>query len=315
MSFRHEKYIEFGGPDGGDGGAGGDIYFQPDARVLSLNHLRKDKLYKAQDGRAGQGQQKSGKKGQDLYIKVPVGCQVIDTETDEIIKDFIDEEPWVFLHGGRGGKGNAFFTSSTRQAPRFAQEGEDTEEHSVKLSLKLIADIGLVGFPNAGKSTLLKALTNANPKIGNYPFTTLSPNLGVIELNESQRALVADIPGILEGASKGHGLGLSFLKHIERVKILLFVLDISQANVDLELKILRDELHHYNEELLNRPCLVVLNKIDLVDDEEFLADWIRSIEKENHTVIGISAHDGTGLNLLLEKIISLMSSPEFQKAF
>ena len=305
VSFRHEKYIEKGGPDGGDGGYGGNIYIRPSHKILSLSHIKRDKVYRAENGKPGQGRKCSGRKGKDLYIKVPLGCQLIDAETDIVKYDFIQEEDYLIARGACGGKGNAHFATSTRQTPRFAQEGEHSQMTKYKLSLKLIADIGLVGFPNVGKSTLLHALTKAKPKIANYPFTTLTPNLGVIDLSVSERALIADIPGILEGASKGHGLGLSFLKHIERVRTLVFVLDVTMANVETELEILKSELASYNEELLKRPFLVVFNKVDLIEDKTFLDEWMSSFKEKGITSIGVSATEKVRLKELKEALAML----------
>ncbi len=302
ISFLHEKFLEFGGPDGGDGGDGGDVYFVADPRVMALGHIRPERLYKAENGQPGMGNKCSGRRGQDLIIKVPFGTELIDPESGEVIHDFIDEEPFCAAKGGRGGKGNAFFANSVRQSPKFAQPGEETEERQFRLALKMIADVGLVGFPNAGKSTLLKSLTHANPKIAGYPFTTLTPNLGVME-HEAGQITVADIPGILEGASRGYGLGLSFLKHIERVKLLVFVLDIATAHGTDELKILKSELSSYNKKLLQRPSLVVFNKADLVDDRQFLTDYIASFKAEGIDCLTVSAMTGEGLDLLKAEIL------------
>lgn len=226
VAFRKEKYIPYGGPDGGDGGKGGDVYIEADRRYYNLSHFFSDRIYKAENGGHGSGQNMHGKDGEDLVIKVPPGTVVMNIETNEIMADLIDEGmPFKVASGGSGGRGNAFFKTATHQTPRFAQPGMPGEEFSVNLNLKLIADIGLVGLPNAGKSTLLGAITNANPKIGDYPFTTLTPNLGVVEYNDSIVYKIADIPGIIEGAHMGHGLGLSFLQHIERVKCILYILD------------------------------------------------------------------------------------------
>lgn len=305
VSFRHEKYLEFGGPDGGDGGDGGSIYMLADERVLTLSHLRSNKLYKAGNGLPGMGRQCSGKKGEDLTLKVPYGTQLINPQNLEIVHDFTDAKPILLTEGARGGKGNTFFKSSTHQAPRFAQPGESTEEINFKLSLKLIADVGFVGFPNAGKSTLLKALTQANPKIGAYPFTTLSPNLGVLKDDIGNQIFVADIPGILEGANKGYGLGISFLKHIERVKAIVFVLDLETSHVEEELETLRKELSGYNPSLLEREYIVVLNKVDKINDRDFLGEWIQSFHGKNIEPIVTSAVTKEGIDLLKAKILSI----------
>jgi GTP-binding protein len=313
ISFLHEKFMEFGGPDGGDGGAGGDIYIVPDARIIALSHIRKERIYTAQNGRHGEGTNSSGKKGRDLTIRVPYGTQILHPETGEVIHDFLDDEPFVAAKGGRGGKGNHFFRTSRKQTPRFAQPGEETEVIEFKLALKMIADVGLVGFPNAGKSTLLKALTHANPRIASYPFTTLSPNIGVLESDDFRPVMVADIPGILEGASKGYGLGLSFLKHIERVKIIVFVLDMENSLVEHELKVLRSELETYNSELLERPSIIVFNKTDLVPDKKFLKDWLKSFKKESITPIPVSALKEEGLDELRKAIFKALKIKKTRK--
>ncbi|MCB1200173.1 MAG: GTPase ObgE [Leptospiraceae bacterium] len=307
VSFLHEKFLEFGGPDGGDGGDGGDVFIVADNRILTLSHLRENKLYKAQNGKPGMGSQCSGKRGRDLTLKVPFGTQLIDADSGDVVHDFLDTEVIRIATGARGGKGNAFFKSATRQAPRFAQPGETTEEHPYTLSLKLIADIGLVGFPNAGKSTLLKALTRANPRIASYPFTTISPNLGVIEDDVLGQILVADIPGILEGASKGYGLGLSFLKHIERVRLIVYVLDLGTSHLEEELRILQSELQTYNAELLSRPFLILLNKADLIEDREFLNEWVDSFRKLNVQPLTISALSGEGVSEIRETLRSMIA--------
>jgi len=305
VSFRREKYIPKGGPDGGDGGRGGDVYIQADPRIINLSHLQKDRLYKAKDGKNGQGQNKHGKDGENLLIKVPIGTILYDSNQNPV-HDFTDETPFLCAEGARGGKGNAFFKTSTMQAPRHAQPGETTEELEIELSLKLIADVGLVGFPNAGKSTLLKALTKAHPRIGNYPFTTLSPNLGTLDIDSIKRCIIADIPGIIEGASQGHGLGISFLKHIERVKLLIFVLDVSTSDVEEELRILRSELATYNPVLNKRPYLIVFNKCDLIE-AEFLEEWIISFKKAGYEPIPISAQEQTNLDSIIKAISKSIS--------
>lgn len=301
ISFRHEKFIEFGGPDGGDGGAGGNVYVKADSRIINLAHLKRNRLYKAASGETGMGRQKTGKNGEDIIINVPIGT-VLLSEDDMPICDLTDDTPYLLATGGMGGKGNAFFKTSTNQTPRHFQPGISTEEFIVKLSLKMIADVGLVGLPNSGKSTLLKTITHASPKIGNYPFTTLSPNLGTLELNNFKKCIIADIPGIIEGASMGHGLGLSFLKHIERVRVLIFVLDITTAHVDDELNILRKELDSYNPVLNERPSILVFNKIDLID-EDFLNVWLESFHAQGLNPIPISAQNNTNLDKLVLEIL------------
>ncbi len=306
VSFLREKFIEFGGPDGGDGGDGGDVIFTTSEQLLALSHIRPEQVYRARNGFPGEGSNCHGKKGADLVIRVPYGTQIIDPHTGALLHDFTEPGTFVAARGGRGGKGNAFFRTARRQAPRFAQPGEETEEREFLLSLKMIADVGLVGFPNAGKSTLLKALTHANPKIANYPFTTLSPNIGVIEDLLHRPVIVADIPGILEGASKGYGLGLSFLKHIERVRIIIFVIDLENAFVEDEMHILRSELVSYSPELLNKPALVVLNKIDRFEDKKFLKEFIASYQAQGLEPIPISAQTGEGMEKLRRELARLI---------
>ncbi len=319
VSFLREKFVEFGGPDGGDGGDGGDVIFTTSEQLLALSHIRPEHVYRARNGLPGEGSNCNGKKGADLVIRVPFGTQIIDPISGALLHDFTEPGSFVAAHGGRGGKGNAFFKTARRQAPRFAQPGEETEEKEFLLALKMIADVGLVGFPNAGKSTLLKALTKANPKIANYPFTTLSPNIGVMDDLIGRPVIVADIPGILEGASKGYGLGLSFLKHIERVRIIIFVIDLENAYVEDELKILRTEIESYSGELLTKPSLLVLNKIDRFEDKKFLKDLIASYKKQGLDPIPLSAQTGEGMDKVrneLERILkkTVAKLPKQKKA-
>ena len=304
VTFHREKYVAKGGPDGGDGGKGGNVYIMADRRYYNLSHFFKDRVYKAKNGYPGMSANRQGKDGEDLTILVPPGTQVIDAETDEVLCDLLDEDkPVLLLEGGIGGKGNAFFKSSTHQTPRFAQPGMPGQELYVVLNLKLIAEIGLVGLPNAGKSTLLSSLTNANPKIGNYPFTTLIPNLGVIE-RENKIYTMADIPGIIEGAHKGLGLGLSFLQHIERVKVILYIIDIQDEDINYTLKLLQEELITYKEELADKPSLIVLTKIDIIDDSALVEEIITSLEYES--IISVSAQENIHLDTLLSKLDKLM---------
>ena len=303
VAFRKEKYIPYGGPDGGDGGKGGDVYVVADRRFYNLSHFFSDRVYKAKNGEHGSGANMHGKDGEDLIIKVPPGTVVMNAETNEIIVDLLEEDiPFKIAEGGIGGRGNAFFKSSTHQTPRFAQTGIPGEELTVNLNLKLIADIGLVGLPNAGKSSLLGAITNANPKVGDYPFTTLTPNLGVVEYSDSVVYKIADIPGIIEGAHLGHGLGLSFLQHIERVKCILYIIDCSEQDLKYTLDLLKSELTTYNPELLNRKSKIILSKIDLIDEEE-LADKIKEMGGD---VIPISILLDDKLKLLYSEIRKMM---------
>ncbi len=278
IHFHKEKFVEFGGPDGGDGGDGGDVHFMSDHRILTLENFIPDRTYSAEDGHPGLGQNRQGKKGQDLVLKVPIGTQIYDGETRELLYDFLTEgEDFLLAKGGRGGKGNAFFKTSVNQAPRYSQPGEEGASFSLLLQLKLIADLGIVGLPNAGKSTLLSKLTEAHPKIAGYAFTTLTPNLGIVREDEDTfRYTVADIPGIIEGASRGVGLGISFLKHIERVRGILFLFDGSNLQLEEEFQMLQNELKAYNPVLLEKPFLLVVNKLDLWDDPSFTEDLKKS---------------------------------------
>jgi GTP-binding protein len=299
VSFLHEKFLEFGGPDGGDGGRGGNVVLRSQLSIQTLDKFIPFKVYKAGAGTHGGKKNKSGKAGEDLILKVPVGTQVYDLETNELLYDFLEDgQEFIVVKGGRGGKGNSFFKSSTMQTPRFAQEGEEGESKEIKLNLKLLADVGLVGLPNAGKSTLLSKITDAHPKIANYAFTTLSPNLGVVKRDDDLfRYTIADIPGIIEGASKGHGLGLSFLRHIERVKGIIYLLDITSVDVLAEYEMLQNELKSYNKKLLKKKSIIVLNKIDEVEDDEYSTELSKKFKKKN--VIGISAIQETHLEELL----------------
>lgn len=305
VSFRREKYAPKGGPDGGEGGRGGDVYIEADRRYYNLSHFFKDRVYKAKNGTHGMGENRNGRDGEDLVIKVPPGTVVINDETGETLVDLINEdEPFKIAEGGIGGKGNAFFKTSTHQTPRFAQPGMPGVEMTMSLNLKLIADIGLVGLPNAGKSTLLSVITNANPKIGDYPFTTLIPNLGVLQYPDGKVYKIADIPGIIEGAHMGLGLGLSFLQHIERVKCILFIIDACEPDPIYNLELLRNELNTYNKELVNKKFKIILSKTDLVSDEE-IQDKIRII---GNNVIPISALVGDSLKPLYAAIKEMMES-------
>ncbi len=305
VSFRREKYIPKGGPDGGDGGKGGDVIIMAQQGYYNLGHLFKDRVYKAENGGYGMGQNRNGKDGQDLIIRVPAGTQVQDAETGELLADLVNEGDAVCVaRGGMGGKGNAFFKTATHQAPRFSQPGMPGEERSILLNLKLIADVGLVGLPNVGKSTLLKAITNAQPKIADYPFTTLIPNLGVIERGE-QIIKIADIPGIIEGAHKGMGLGLSFLQHIERVRIILFCIEAIDADPLYTLSLLKAELSTYKKELLQRTSMILLTKSD-VASESIVTKRIELLEKEKYTVLPISSLTGYNIDILIEKLFLLM---------
>ncbi|NPA27710.1 MAG: GTPase ObgE [Epsilonproteobacteria bacterium] len=270
VSFHTEKFVTKGGPDGGDGGAGGDVYFKVDRNTDTLSFYRGKRHLKAKNGQPGQGRKRFGKKGEDLILVVPPGTQVIDAQTNEVLLDLTkDGEIVKFLEGGKGGKGNVHFKSPTNQRPTYAQPGLPGVTKHIRLELKSIADVGLVGFPNVGKSTLISALSNARPEIANYEFTTLTPKLGVVRVDEMNSFLMADIPGIIEGASDGKGLGLEFLRHIERTKTLLFMIDITNyRDMRYQYEQLREELKRYSLELAKKPFAIAITKVDALDVDE-----------------------------------------------
>jgi GTP-binding protein len=268
-SFRREKFVPMGGPDGGDGGRGGDVIIRADANLSTLLDYTYRDSWKAESGHHGSGNNKSGASGADIILPVPPGTVVKSAETGELLGEVTaDTETLTIARGGRGGKGNAFFATSTRQAPREYQPGEDGEAREVELELRLIADVGLVGQPNAGKSTLLSVVSAARPKIADYPFTTLSPNLGVVQLSDSRTFVVADIPGIIEGAHEGKGLGLQFLRHIERTRLLAFLIPIDSQDWQAEYDQLRSEVRSYSESLAEKPHCLVFTKMDLLGELE-----------------------------------------------
>ncbi|NKQ41841.1 MAG: GTPase ObgE [Sulfurovum sp.] len=270
VSFWTEKFVVKGGPDGGDGGRGGSVFFKIDNNTDTLSALRGRRVIKAENGRPGEGRNCSGRKGKDTTIVVPPGTQVIDTQTGELLLDLLNEGDVIkFLEGGKGGLGNTHFKNSTNQRPTYAQPGLPGESRELRLEMKLIADVGLVGFPNVGKSTLISTLSNARPRVANYEFTTLIPNIGVVMVGEYDSFMMADIPGIIEGASDGRGLGLEFLKHIERTKTLLLLIDATNyREMEYQYKVLKQELKKYSEELSIRPHAVVITKIDAMSTEE-----------------------------------------------
>ena len=302
VSFRREKHVAFGGPDGGNGGRGGNICIEGDENINTLMNYRGRKNYDAQDGENGRGSQMDGSTGEDLVLKVPVGTLIFHQETNELLFDIVEHgQREVIAQGGRGGLGNAFFKSSTNQAPRYAQEGEAGVHVPLKLELKLIADIALIGLPNAGKSTLISSISAAKPKIADYPFTTLTPNLGVVSVDDDS-LVVADIPGLIEKASEGKGLGIQFLKHIERTSALVHLVDCSMLLEPFEAlddySTVRNELLSFKPELGNKPEIVCLTKIDAMSEEE-ISKFQKTMEEAlDRKVLPISSVSGRNLDLL-----------------
>lgn len=311
VSFRREKYVAAGGPDGGDGGKGGDVYFQVDADMNTLAEFRYKKKYTAEDGQKGDGGNRFGKSGANLYIKVPAGTVVRNMETGRIIADLVNVGDKVLIaKGGRGGRGNAKFATATRQVPKFAEEGEEGEAFELMLELKLLADVGLVGFPNVGKSTILSIMTSAKPKIGNYQFTTLVPNLGVVKLDNGADFVLADIPGLIEGAHRGAGLGHEFLRHIERTKLILHVVDCSQSegrDVVKDFKTINAELELHNPKLAKRPQIVIANKMDIPEAEENFRRLKVVTDKMGYEIYPVSAVTNQGLKEVFYRVSKMLS--------
>ena len=305
-SFRHEKFIEFGGPDGGDGGKGGDVVFQAVANLNTLIDFRYQQHFKAPRGTNGMGRGKTGPSGEDLIIKVPVGTEIVADDRETVLADLMVEgQTYRAARGGQGGRGNEAFKSSTNQAPERADPGEVGEELWVWLRLKLIADVGLVGLPNAGKSTLLTAVTRARPKIADYPFTTLHPNLGVAVI-DGREILMADIPGLIEGASEGTGLGTHFLKHVERCAVLIHLIDGTAEDVGESYRTVRGELVQYGQGLAEKPEIVALNKCDSLTDEE-IRTKVAELEKvSGRQVMAVSGVAHTGMTQLLRALVPLI---------
>jgi len=300
VSFRREKYVPKGGPDGGDGGRGGSVILEVDPHVRTLLDCREEPVHKAERGRPGSGNRRTGRDGRDRVVRVPPGTVVRDAESGELLIDLLEPAAqWVAARGGRGGRGNAQFATPTHQAPRRADPGGAGEERWIDLELKLIADVGLVGPPNAGKSTMLSRITRARPRIADYPFTTLEPNLGIVELDPERRFVVADLPGLIEDAHHGKGLGLEFLRHIERTRVLLMMVDLGAPSPASDLAMVERELREHGPALLEKPRLVVLTKADTVPAEELAAAAERAGIPGARVV---SAHSGRGIPELLEEL-------------
>ena len=302
VSFRREPYVPRGGPDGGDGGDGGDVVLVADGHMSTLMDLRYHRIYRAERGRPGQGSGKTGARGEDVEIRVPAGTLVFDDATGETLADLVEDgQRFVAAPGGQGGRGNTRFRSATNQAPRQADVGRPGVERRLRLELKLLADVGLVGFPNAGKSTLLSALTSARPKVADYPFTTLVPNLGIVDLGDYVSCTLADIPGLIEGASAGKGLGHAFLRHVERTRVLVYLLDVTDEPA-ARYRVLRREVERHEESLGGAERIVCLNKIDLWPDDEPLPDV------HGEEVLAISAATSKGLDALRARLKHVLAT-------
>jgi GTP-binding protein len=309
--FRRAKYIPKGGPDGGDGGRGGHIYLRANRNLWTLLHLRYERHIIATPGEAGSAKGSTGKNGEDRYIEVPCGTVVYDADTGDFLCDVTEDGQTIrLLKGGKGGWGNIHFKTSTNQAPRYAQPGEPCEERNIILQLKLLADVGLVGFPNAGKSTLLSVVTSAKPKIANYPFTTLEPNLGMVKYRDNRSFIMADIPGIIEGAGEGKGLGLRFLRHIERNSLLLFMIPADTEDIKKEYEVLNNELEKYNPDLAEKSRVIAITKSDLLDKE--LEEALSVDLPKNISSIFISSVARQGLDKLKDLLWSELNRETFQ---
>ena len=305
-AFRREKFIPRGGPSGGDGGVGGSVWIESTEGLNTLLHLRYNPEHKAERGRHGEGSNRSGKDGSDAVVKVPVGTQIFNAETEVLMFDFTEPgQRFCAARGGKGGWGNSHFATPTMQAPKYHYDGRPGEERELQLELKLIADVGLVGFPNAGKSTLISVISAAKPKIADYPFTTLEPNLGVVDVGDFRTFVVADIPGLIEGASEGAGLGDRFLRHVERTKLILHLVDVSSFSgrdpVE-DYEIINRELANYDVDLAARPQIVVATKLDILDDEERLASLKERVQKDNKDFYEISSASQKGVKELVNAV-------------
>ncbi len=317
-AFRREKFIPRGGPSGGDGGVGGSVWIEATEGLNTLLHLRYNPEHKAERGRHGEGSNRSGKDGEDAVVKVPVGTQIFDPETNELLFDFTEAgQRYLAAKGGKGGWGNAHFATPTRRAPRYHYTGRPGGEAELQLELKLIADVGLIGFPNAGKSTLISVISAAKPKIADYPFTTLEPNLGVVDMGDFRTFVVADIPGLIEGASTGAGLGHQFLRHVERTKLMLHLVDVSSLegrDPVSDYEIINRELARYDENLSTRPQIVVATKIDALDEPERLDNLKKLAKKDGKRFFAISSITNDGIRELVNAVSkSLIETEDFNK--
>ena len=306
VAFRREKYVDKGGPNGGDGGNGGSVIIQAKANVQTLMNMRGKYRFTAKKGQHGQGKNRTGAGGDDLIIEVPIGTIIKDEDTELILGDLTHkDQKLIVARGGRGGRGNTGFKTSTNQVPRIAEDGEPGQVKNLKLELKIMADVGLVGYPNAGKSTLITHISNAHPEIGAYPFTTLTPQLGVVKISDFEFFVMADIPGIIEGAHEGKGVGLRFLRHIERTRLLLFVIDVFDENIGHTFEILQNELESFSETLMNKPFFVAINKIDTCDEawlEEKKNEFFEKHKIDKEKVFFISGLKEINLERLKEKL-------------
>ena len=313
IAFRREKFVPRGGPSGGNGGRGGDIYLLSTPHENTLLKFRYNPIFRAERGRHGEGSDRHGRSADDMVITVPVGTLVYETTTGALLHDFDrPDDRWLAAPGGRGGHGNAHYATPTNRAPKKAQDGQPGAEKKFRFELKLLADVGLVGFPNAGKSTLISTISAAHPKVASYPFTTLEPSLGVVSVSDIETFIVADIPGLIAGAHVGHGLGLQFLRHIERTRLLLYLIDVSVGNDEdpvEQMKVLRAELEQHDRQLVQKPSMIVASKIDIVDEERItgLEQWCG---QENVESVRISSVAGTGLDELKRAVFSKLRSME-----
>ncbi len=308
VTFRREKYVPKGGPSGGNGGEGGSVFFKSQINLSTLLDFKYKRKYLAQDGKPGANSLKDGKSGEDIIIKVPVGTLIKDADTNELLLDLSEPDKTVMLaKGGSGGKGNSNFATPTRRTPRYAQKGKAGVYKKLTLELKLIADVGLVGFPNSGKSTLISKISAARPKIADYPFTTLEPNLGIVKYKEFENFTVADIPGIIEGAHLGKGLGIKFLRHIERTRILLFLIEITSENFQNDFESLYNELKKYSKKLVDKQIVVALSKSDLLEERELYNFRNLKIKKIKEPILIFSSATGFGIQELLDKLWKLLN--------